>query len=455
MRKVLLYLSALVCCSTNVLAIEGPQSMTTGIVIGGGNFPHFDPKTGTDKLIAFKNYRVIAKTYTIHNGNWFQPIDSTYYKYSGGRGSLISVEQPNYDESVLFDDAITYYYNISAGIYDNKLYRKQTFNDSNSILSLTYATWRTTTGAWRDSARYQYSYIAGTRKIKESMFQLWVGGTWAHDVPSTLTYDGNNVVDVKSTSYSASYVYDNNNNIISVTDKVAAHGTGTLYNNERKTYTYNAKNEVASYMRERWNNVTNAWDYTERFDYTYTGANLTQSIRYIWDNGNWQTHSKEIFTYNANDDKTTDITQLWNTSTNSFVNHTKETCTYNTIGLLESITTQNWDAAGYWKSVHGNTQIRYYYEYYYTTSVNSIAAAQPIDIYPIPAKDQLTISLGAQGSEDVALSIVSMNGAMVKQWNTHSNTTVADVSALPNGTYALYARNQYGETRTRKFTVAR
>lgn len=455
MRKVLLYLSVLVCHGTNVLAIEGAQSMTTGVVIGGGNFPHFDPKTGSGNIIAFKNYRVIAKTYTMFSSSSFRPIDSTYYKYSGGRGSLISVEQPNYDESILFDDAITYYYNHSASTYDNKLYRKQTFNDSNKILSLTYATWKITTAAWKDSARYQYSYIAGTGKIKESMFQLWVGGTWAHDVPSVLTYSGNNVTDVQSTSYSASYIYDANNNILSVTDKVAAHGTGTLNFNERKTYTYNTANEVASYTRERWNTVNNAWDKIEHFQYTYTGSNLTESIKYVWNNNTWETSSKSLYTYDSNNNKTSETTQLWDAGTATFVNGYREIYAYNFVGLLESVTTQKWDVLGYWKYADGNTQIRYYYEYYFTTSVNNIAAAQPLDVYPVPAKDQLTISVGASGNEQVALSIVNMNGALVQQWNTNAATTTANISTLPNGTYALYARNEQGETRTRKFTVAR
>lgn len=454
MRKVLLYLSALVCCGTNVQAIEGPQSMTTGIVIGTGGFPHFNPQAGGGKLIAFKNYRVIAKTYTEYNGSWFQPVDSVFYKYSPGRGGLISADQPNYDESLLFDNAVTYYYNPGVSGYDNKLFRKQAFNDSNKVLSLTYATWRTLSGAWKDSARYQYTYITGTTKIKESMFQLWVGGTWSHDVPSILTYNGNNVVDVSSNSYNASYVYDSKNNIISVIDKVAAHGTGTLNYNEKKTYTYDSNNEVESYVLERWNNITNIWEYTERYEYLYTAGNVTQSTKYIWNNGRWETFSKQLFTYNSNDDKTTEINQVWDALSSSFVNNNKIICSYNTIGLLESITTQKWDAAGYWKYVNGNTQTRYYYEYYYTTSIGNIAAAEPLNIYPVPANDQLTISLGTKGAEPITLSVINMNGAVVKQWNTDKNTSTADVSNLPNGTYAVYACNQHGETRTSKFTIA-
>ncbi len=455
MRKILLYLSALVCCSTNVLAIEGAQSMTTGIVIGGGNFPHFTPQAGNDKWVAYKNYRLVAKTYTEYSGTWFQPVDSVFYRYSNGRGGQISVEQPNYDESVLFDDATTYFYNAGVAAYDNKLFRKQIFNDSNNVISLTYATWRLSAGAWKDSARYQYTYVAGTQKIKESMFQLWVGGTWAHDVPSVLTYDGNNVIDVSSNSYSASYVYDNNNNIISVTDKVAQHGTGTLSYNERKTYTYNTDNEVATYILERWNSITNNWDKTERYEYTYTSGNLTQSIKYTWNNNRWETYNKQLFTYNTNDDKTSEITMLWSAVTSSFVNAARENYTYNTIGLLESVTTQKWDLAGYWKYAEGNTQIRYYYEYYYTTSINAVASAQPVNIYPIPANNQLNIALGNTQNQTSTITIHNMNGAAVKQWNTKDNTTTADVSNLPNGTYALYVKNEDGALRASKFTISR
>lgn len=430
--------------------------MTTGIVIGTGGFPHFNPQAGGGKLIAFKNYRVIAKTYTEYNGTWFQPVDSVFYKYSPGRGGLIDADQPNYDESLLFDDATTYFYNIGVSGYDNKLHRKQAFNDSNKVASLTYATWRTTSGAWKDSARYQYTYITGTTKIKESMFQLWVGGTWSHDVPSVLTYNGNNVVDVSSNSYRASYVYDSKNNIISVVDKVAAHGTGALNYNERKTYTYDNNNEVESYVLEKWNNISNSWYYTERFEYLYTSGNVMQCTKYIWNNNSWESSSKQLYTYNSNDDKTTETIQIWDAVSSSFINNKKIICNYNSIGLLESITTQKWDAgANAWKYAEGNTQTRYYYEYYYTTSVGNVATAEPLSLYPVPAKDQITISLGTHGYEQTTLSVLNMNGAVVKQWNTENSTTTADISALPNGTYVLYARNEMGETRTSKFTIAR
>lgn len=452
MRKLLLYLSALACCSTNVLAIEGPQSLTTGVVIGGTGFPHFNPQGG--KVSADKHYRVIAKTYTIYSGTWFQPQDSTNYTYTGGRGSLFSADRPNYDESILFDDATTYYYNAGTSSYDNRLYRKQSFDNSNNILSLTYSTWRTSTAAWKDSARYMYSYVAGTNKIKESMFQLWVGGTWAHDVPSTLTYDGNKVVDIVSNSYSASYTYDNNDNIICVIDKVAAHGSGVLSYNEKKSYSYNVDGEIATYTLEKWNTTNNDWDKIEKNEYTYTGKNIAENTVYQWNGSNWILYNKHLFTYNSNNDQTTEITQLWNGS--SFVNYQKEICAYNYYNLLESITTQNWDLAGYWKNADGNTQIRYYYEYYFTTSVANIAGNSSLNIYPVPATDKINISLNAPAGTNTSFTVQNMNGAVVKQWEADAaNTLTTDISSLPAGTYAICARTKDGGVLNDKFVIAR
>ena len=92
---------------------------------------------------------------------------------------------------------------------------------------------------------------------------------------------------------------------------------------------------------------------------------------------------------------------------------------------------------------------------YYTTGINNVASVQPVNIYPVPASNELTIALGNTQNQTSAIAIHSMNGAVVKQWNTKDNTTTTDVSTLPNGTYALYVKNEDGVLRASKFTISR
>lgn len=454
MKKALLFIIAL--CTVNAIqAAEGPQGLTTGIVIGGsGGFPHFNPTLGNgEKPGVVNNYRVVAKVALKYNNGLFIPVDSVRYVYSAGRSGLINIDRPNFDESFLFDDAITYYYNNNSSKYDNRLYRRQGFDTENKITSLRYAIWHNATQAWKDSARYLYKYIAGTKKIEESLFQLWVGGTWSHNVPSTLTYNGNYVISINSNAYSATYAYDANNNIISITDQVSQHGTGSLYNNERKTYTYNTDNEVDTYTLEQWDNTNNRWVFVRKFEYAYNFKNIIESKEYVFDTGNWTLYARHLYTYNVLNNKTSEIIQLWNGS--SFVNHTNETCTYNTANLLESITLTSWDAAtATWKQQTGNTQMRYYYEYYAPTSIlNTTAGNTDIQLYPVPASNVLNINLNRNIIAPVTYSISTITGSIVKKW-TATGSTNTMVDALPSGSYILNAQSD-DLSITKQFSIAK
>ncbi|MBL7682320.1 MAG: T9SS type A sorting domain-containing protein [Flavipsychrobacter sp.] len=441
MKKAFLYILAF-SYTVALNAKDGADGLTTGVVINGGGFPHFNPQGS--KYENKSNYRLIAKTNTKHNGTWFQYNDSTTYKYSFGRSGQVNIDQPQYDESILFDEAVTYYYNATAGKYDNKLFRTQTFdNKTNNILSLRYSIWHTLTQAWKDSAKYSYKYITGTNKIDQTLFQLWVGGTWTHNVPSTLTYDGNKVVQINSLAYSASYTYDANNNIIAIEDKISDHGSGILYNNERKLYTYGSNNEVASYTLEVWNTTDNSWKKSKYWEYTYSAAkNVTESVEYNWNGTGWDRYSKHEYTYDANNNKTTDKTMLWNATSGSFYNYMLETWLYNTHGLVESITTISWDNTGnQWQYAASNTQTRYYYEYFATAIANTSFADNSImKLYPIPATDILHISLNLPKTLDARFSILNMAGITVKQWseeNLQNNTLHINTEALPAGNYIL------------------
>ncbi len=437
MKKALLFIIAL-CTAYISYSAAGSQSLTTGVVIGGGGFPHFSHNSG--KAGSTLNYRVVAKVFARYDGYYFKASDSVRYQYNNGRGSLIDIDRPNFDETLLFDDATTYLYNNFTNTYENRLNRKQVFDTDNKIASLKYSYWNFNTIAWKDSARYLYKYISGTNKIDESLFQLWVGGTWAHNVPSTLTYSGNFVTSINSVAYSASYNYDANNNVISIIDKVSEHGTGQLENNERKTYSYNNSNMVQTYTLELWDKASSIWTKTKYYEYTYTQSNISESKEYRWDGSNWALHSKHLLTYNTLNDITSEIIMLWNGST--YINHTREVYIYNATNLIETITLNSWDAAiGAWKPMSGNTQLSYYYEYYAPTGLESITSnTTEAILYPVPAVDKLHIQLSQNISTAATFSIYNANGAVIRQWNDRfstGNSNPIDVSNLPAGTYLL------------------
>ena len=239
MKKIYLLLSiSLVGMSAmNVAAKDGVDEFVNSGVTMPGNFPHFNPQTQRNTGGGIKpNFRLVAKTNLLNNGYAFVPVDSTQYNFEIGRGGLLNYSEPASDESILFSESYTYYYNASKSVYDNKLFRKQSFDGNSNVTTLTYATWRANGAAWKDSARYLYTYLPGSNKMDASQFQLaGAGGMWNSHDQSSLTYNGNNVTSISSLSYSARIIYDANNNIISIEDKVANHGSGVLNNKDRKS----------------------------------------------------------------------------------------------------------------------------------------------------------------------------------------------------------------------------
>lgn len=459
-RKIYLLLLLVSSFGAAFAAEGGAQGLTTGVKAGGGfGFPHFSPQASAG--IPNTHFRLVAKTYAGYSGSYFQPIDSTFYSYGAGRGSIINPDQPNKDESILFDDAITYYYNAGVSGYQNRLYRNQLFDDQDRIKTLKYARWDFLSLAWKDSARYLYTYVAGTNKIDQSTFQLWVGGTWSHNLSSTLQYSGNNVVTINSLDYSVSYTYDVNNNIVSIEDKVSSsHGSGTLSNNELKNYTYNSNNEVVSYTLSKWDATGNQWVKNKHWDYTYAaGSIVTNAVEYNWNGTSWDTYSNHIYTYNSNNDQTSELIQLWNVSINAYINNSLETRVYNSNKLLESITVQYWDKmSSIWRNIDGqSTQIRYYYEFYNPTSVNSFAVNNNAKLFPNPATDMVHFQITWNKSAETSICLYNTLGIPV--YTSHQNTSnnldySFDVHTLPSGTYTLVASNGT-ENYTNKLLIIR
>jgi hypothetical protein len=459
-RKIYLLLLLVSGFSSAIAAEGGAQSFTTGVPIGGGiGFPHFTPQASVG--IPNTHFRLIAKTYLGYSGSYFQPIDSTFYSYGAGRGSLINPDQPYKDENILFDDAITYYYNAGASGYQNRLYRNQLFDDKDRIKTLKYARWDFLSLSWKDSSRYLYSYVAGTNRIDQSTFQLWVGGTWSHNLSSTLLYSGTNVVTINSLDYSASYTYDTNNNIISIEDKVAtSHGSGTLNNNELKTYIYNANNEVTNYTLSKWDATKNAWIKSKHWDYTYTtGSIVTKAVEYNWNGTSWDTYCNHTYTYNANNDQTSELIQLWDAGISAYVNSSLETRVYNSYKLLESISIQYWDNTNLsWHFIDAqSTQTRYYYEFYNATEVNKVAYNNNGNLFPNPATDIVHVQIAWNTIAESNICLYNSLGVPV--YTSHQNTSgnidqSLDIHALPAGTYTLIASNGT-EQYTNKLLVIR
>lgn len=436
MRKILLFPALLFICSTAfAFAGEGPENSVTSTPQVGGLFPHFNSSLAGNSGAVATDFRLIAKSYAIYRDAGFVASDSTTYVYGENRGSVPNLDDLNNDEHVLFDVSVSYKFNTSLWGYDNSQQRLQSYED-NKVSKLIYKKWDKLTSSWKNAERYLYKYD-NNGKMQTSLLQLWYGTLWSQDMLSTLNYDNNNnVVQMNSVTYTVDFVYDQNNNLIMIEDKVWSSGSG-FTNNERKSYVYNGK-DVVEYVLDKWDNGT--WVRTTKWEYGYDiDKNIVLSTEYSWSGSSWVGKKQNAYTYDNNNNKLTDIEKIWNAGSASYENHKMESLTYNVKSLPETVTSYTWKNNA-WQHLTGDFTIKYYYEQYTPNSVAKFALDADLNIYPLPASDNINISAKWQESSEISVLLTDMAGRTVfhsKHQASNNYTQSIPVHNLPSGNYIL------------------
>jgi hypothetical protein len=94
------------------------------------------------------------------------------------------------------------------------------------------------------------------------------------------------------------------------------------------------------------------------------------------------------------------------------------------------------------------------YALYHQASVNRLKihrqSAAILEVYPNPTATYTRVVLEAYATEPVTLSIISMNGVIVRSYEYSAGTGRfdIDVSALPEGIYALQVQEQGKEAQS-------
>ncbi len=93
-----------------------------------------------------------------------------------------------------------------------------------------------------------------------------------------------------------------------------------------------------------------------------------------------------------------------------------------------------------WQHVSGDISIRFYYEQYDPTEVSTLIAGADINVYPVPAADNMNVVLNWDEPQDFALSLTDMSGRTVYYQSERAQRNynkAISVSNLPAGNYVL------------------
>jgi hypothetical protein len=409
--------------------VEFATSGGPGIGGGGGILPpHFG--SGSNGAGARGEYRLVAKTsLKFHNGK-FVPVDSVTYSFSNGRNGYTKKDDWNNDETVLFDESFTYFFNELQGDYDKKLKRAQTYYANNAINSVTYTTLQRDQ-LWRDSARFFYAYD-GDGKMTSSVLETWQGSAWTVSEPSEIIYTGGVIAEMSTPSDKLELQYEKNKLISSVHfEKVI--GGGNIWQLRGKTeYTYSG-DDITATVEQVWNSTGNKWVNVSRIEYSYSGKSLIGTEELTWNGFSWAPLKKHHFTYDAKGNKETEVEQVWNSTAGNYVSTKRERCTYNAYNQPLVITTYTWDGIN-WISTDGDTELRFYYDF--PTGVTEVSLDRnSLKAYPVPATNVLNLDINWSQPQDFTVTIIDMQGRVVRTWaelpqaQYHGSIAVGDLAA--------------------------
>lgn len=429
---------------------DGQELTTAGITVD--QFPHFGGNFNGKAAPA--NVRLISKVYSVFSRGMYIIQDSSTYSYAQNRGGVPDLEQPNKDDHLLFDESYKYRYIPITRFYKNEQYRQQVFDATNHVSQLTYRDWESSGQAWKNKERYIYDYDLGG-KMTSTVFQQWVGSMWTNNVISKVTYNAqNNISELTSVTYKLQFDYDvNGKHLIEIVDKAYNSTTGSWDNNIRKSYTYSG-DDISTYTFEKWSAATNSWVKEEKWIYSYnTVHQVIYSEHKLWSGASWLNNKEYDHVY-INNNEVERVEKVWNISKNKYVENQKITFTYNTYNQPETYETASWNGVT-WYMNDGDKLIKYYYEQYDPTNINSLKIVNTslINVYPVPAKDKIYIH-SESVFDNTTISVTDMSGRiLITETVSGLQTYPMHLSDLPNGNYMLSIMDNNMNV-TKKITIS-
>ena len=339
------------------------------------------------------------------NGTWSAKSQKTYVYDTAGRETVYTVYSRNAAGQLAYaqrrektyNDAGKLVLDIQYGSYANGAWVRSTkyvydYNASGTQTLYEYYS-SYTNGAWVGSTRNVYEFDAAGNKILEEKYSgmtsgVWKGSskytatfnankketehiaykwnttskTWQNNTRTTKSYDGNNVTD------DASYTWSSNK--WSGKSRTSKTYSGTLVTSEivwkwsngwvhkTKTETQYSGSNISVQTKFAWTN--SAWVNVSQLTNTYVSNRLTEANTKAWRNGAWQDSLRVTHGFNAKGIDTLAITCTWSGSLWISKDSTTRNVTYIKIGSKDYVTedvTMKWvSTTNQWTGVSRETK---------------------------------------------------------------------------------------------------
>jgi hypothetical protein len=363
---------------------------------------------------------VAQSTHTFTTGG-YKFTDTTLLTYNTARGYVPALKIWG------ADTATQKTYNSATSLYDNIIQTCVEYYPNDLYKTLTVRAW--IAGSWQPYLRRR-DFVTGS-KTDSSLFENYQSGNWVSNEKAIYTTDGSGrITETLTLEWNT--------------------GSQTYQNDRRETNTYTGSNLTLT-LRETFTGGN--WQNLTQTDNTYdANGDLTKSTQQDWApfSSTWLNDENTDYTYDANHNELTEIAQDWDGT--AWVNQTKTTSTYNSGNFLVSETTQTWNTTSNQFEYVDNQDVQRWVYYGTYTGVEELYQQTSIRLYPNPATNQLHIQLESKSGKPTSMTICDMTGKAVKHWYQAAKTQQIDISTLPAGNYIIKSG---GSTMPQQFTIIR
>ncbi len=307
--------------------------------------------------------------------------------------------------------------------------------------------------------------FASTNNLKTTQTEYSkANNNWNKVLETTFFYSSNNLTDstiviryengTLKSSYKTDYNYYPNASLKSIIVQVKNDFELMYINVSKSVYSYKA-NAIESLRNYSWNSKSSIWENDTKLEYLYDATgNIQDEISWQWNSMYWQQVLRYNYLYDTKNQLykklvSTPIYRDWR-NTNS-VNYLRQPDSHNM--TIESV-------YGFWGGKAGdklNTHIAFpfndetiirkaetiqlSYVPFIESAVTVNNASQPslVRVYPNPSHGVFYISNFEASNSTWTLS--GLNGTVYKNSGSNINSSVIDISELPNGIYLLNIRS--------------
>jgi hypothetical protein len=145
-------------------------------------------------------------------------------------------------------------------------------------------------------------------------------------------------------AYFKGYPTYNNDSTENNTIELVLNQNNVWENGYKTSYIYDMQKNVSTELSQEWDANTSSWVNTNQVLYTYNANNYrTTTTNQIWQSGAWVNNNRYIYNFDANNRASLDVYQSWNTGTNVWDSIVRNLYTYNAKNLADSALTQYWN----------------------------------------------------------------------------------------------------------------